>query len=114
MTSIKPLLTDSFGRGHNYLRISLTERCNLRCSYCMPQEGVTLTPKPQLMNAEEIFSLAALFVKNGVNKIRLTGGEPLVRKDFPDILSHYRNGQNVIILRTFSKSFGLGKGLTET
>ena len=56
MTSIKPLLTDSFGRGHNYLRISLTERCNLRCSYCMPQEGVTLTPKPQLMNAEEIFS----------------------------------------------------------
>jgi len=107
MTSIKPLLTDSFGRGHNYLRISLTERCNLRCSYCMPQEGVTLTPKPQLMNAEEIFSLAALFVKNGVNKIRLTGGEPLVRKDFPDILS--RLSQLPVQLSLTSNAFSIDR-----
>ena len=79
-------LTDSFDRHHNYLRISLTERCNLRCSYCMPVDGVQLSPAEHLMNANEIFSIAQTFVKFGVTKIRLTGGEPLVRKDFPEIL----------------------------
>ncbi len=80
------ILTDSFGREHTYLRISLTERCNLRCTYCMPQEGVPLSPKEHLMQTEEIFEIAKLFVEAGVTKIRLTGGEPLVRKDFPKIL----------------------------
>ena len=79
-------LTDSFDIHHNYLRISLTERCNLRCSYCMPVDGVQLSPAEHLMNANEIFSIAQTFVKFGVTKIRLTGGEPLVRKDFPEIL----------------------------
>ena len=87
MKKSNPILIDSFGRQHSYLRISLTERCNLRCSYCMPQEGVQLSPAKNLMNADEIFTLAQLFVKNGITKIRLTGGEPLVRKDFPQILS---------------------------
>ncbi|MCM4155962.1 GTP 3',8-cyclase MoaA [Gramella sp. AN32] len=86
MTKTTPILTDSFGRKHNYLRISLIEKCNLRCAYCMPADGVPLTPKNQLMQAGEIFELAKIFVKNGVDKIRLTGGEPLVRKDFSDIL----------------------------
>ena len=81
-----PVLTDSFGRKHTYLRISLTERCNLRCTYCMPPEGVPLLPKEHLMNADEIFEIARQFVAAGVTKIRLTGGEPLVRKDFPRIL----------------------------
>lgn len=74
-------LQDSFGRKHNYLRISITEHCNLRCSYCMPEEGIALTPKPHLMTAEEIVYIAKIFVDLGVTKIRLTGGEPLVRKD---------------------------------
>ena len=82
----KNILTDSFGRKHNYLRISLTEKCNLRCTYCMPKDGVLLTPKEQLMSAEEVFEIAKIFVENGVDKIRLTGGEPLVRKDFLIIL----------------------------
>ena len=82
------ILTDSFGRKHTYLRISLTERCNLRCSYCMPQEGVPLLPKEHLMNADEIFEISKLFVKAGVTKIRFTGGEPLLRKDFPQILEN--------------------------
>lgn len=86
MSDYKPILTDSFGRFHNYLRISLTERCNLRCTYCMPEEGVTLTPKEQLMTADEVVEMATVFVKHGVSKIRLTGGEPLVRKDFAEIL----------------------------
>ena len=80
------LLEDTFGRKHNYLRISLTERCNLRCSYCMPLRGVPLTPAPHLMTAKEIILIAKEFVSLGVTKIRLTGGEPLVRKDFNLIL----------------------------
>jgi len=80
------LLTDSQGREHNYLRISLTEKCNLRCTYCMPAEGVPLTPSSELMTADELFEIAKLFASEGVDKIRLTGGEPLVRKDFNKIL----------------------------
>ncbi len=86
MINKSDILTDSFGRRHTYLRISLTERCNLRCLYCMPKEGVELTPKKHLMQSNEIIYLAKLFVKHGVNKIRLTGGEPLIRKDFPEIV----------------------------
>ena len=82
----KAVLTDTHQRQHNYLRISLTERCNLRCSYCMPLEGVQLSPAKHLMNSNEIYSIAKIFVNLGVNKIRLTGGEPLVRKDFSRIL----------------------------
>uniref|UniRef100_A0A8C8VH62 Radical SAM core domain-containing protein n=1 Tax=Pelusios castaneus TaxID=367368 RepID=A0A8C8VH62_9SAUR len=77
-------LTDSFGRQHNYLRISLTEKCNLRCQYCMPEEGVQLTPKSELLTTQEVITLAKLFVKEGVDKIRLTGGEPLIRPDVVD------------------------------
>jgi len=80
------ILRDSFGREHNYLRISLTEKCNLRCTYCMPESGVVLTPRSQLMTTQEVIEIATLFVKHGVSKIRLTGGEPLLRKDFPEIL----------------------------
>lgn len=79
-------MTDNFGRTHTYLRISLIERCNLRCTYCMPEEGVLLSPKSSLMTYEEIYSIAKIFVENGVTKIRLTGGEPLMRKDIPVIL----------------------------
>lgn len=81
MSKAKNILTDSFGRKHNYLRISLTERCNLRCTYCMPADGIQLSPKSHIMTYEEIYTIAQEFVASGVTKIRLTGGEPLVRKD---------------------------------
>lgn len=87
MTASNTILTDGFGRKHNYLRISLLEKCNLRCTYCMPADGIALSPKVNLMTAEEIFTIAETFVKSGVDKIRLTGGEPLLRKDFPQIVS---------------------------
>ncbi|KAI0417651.1 molybdenum cofactor biosynthesis protein 1 B [Xylaria grammica] len=74
-------LTDTFHRQHDYLRISLTERCNLRCVYCMPEEGVPLSPQRELLTTPEIIMLSSLFVSQGVTKIRLTGGEPTVRKD---------------------------------
>ncbi|KAL9484536.1 hypothetical protein ACSS6W_003325 [Trichoderma asperelloides] len=74
-------LTDTFHRQHDYLRISLTERCNLRCLYCMPEEGVPLSPDRELLTTPEILMLSSIFVSQGVNKIRLTGGEPTVRRD---------------------------------
>lgn len=80
------MITDTFGRVHNYLRISLTDNCNLRCFYCMPEEKYAFAPAAKLMQVDEIETLAKLFVAQGVTKIRLTGGEPLVRKDAPKII----------------------------
>lgn len=82
-----PELLDRFARQHTYLRISLTERCSLRCVYCMPAGGVDLTPNAHLMQPDEMLRIARLFVGAGVNKIRLTGGEPTVRRDLPEIIS---------------------------
>lgn len=81
------MIADSFGRVHDYLRISLTDNCNLRCFYCMPEEEYDFTPASRLMQTEEIVQLAKIFVDQGVKKIRLTGGEPLVRKDAAQIIS---------------------------
>ena len=81
------MLLDTHGRAHTYLRISLTERCNLRCLYCMPEDGVELAPRSALLTSEEIVRLARLFVRAGVTKIRLTGGEPTIRADLEDIVS---------------------------
>jgi len=81
------MIADSFGRVHDYLRISLTDNCNFRCFYCMPEEDYDFTPASRLMQPDEVLSLARLFVAQGVKKIRLTGGEPLVRKDAAEIIS---------------------------
>ncbi|KAF8330794.1 uncharacterized protein EI90DRAFT_3145710 [Cantharellus anzutake] len=81
-----PTLIDTFGRRHNYLRISLTEKCNLRCFYCMPENGVELSPKAHILADDEVIRLASLFVRRGVTKIRLTGGEPTVRKNLVELV----------------------------
>ncbi|KAL4934527.1 uncharacterized protein BDV17DRAFT_9310 [Aspergillus undulatus] len=89
LKSAKPFsafLTDTFDRQHDYLRISVTERCNLRCLYCMPEEGVQLSPSARLLTSPEIVYLSSLFVSQGVTKIRLTGGEPTVRKDIVPLM----------------------------
>ena len=86
MIQNKKILQDSFGRQHTYLRISLTELCNLRCTYCMPAEGIQLSPRSHIMTYDEVFTIAKTFVNHGVTKIRLTGGEPLVRRDADVIL----------------------------
>ena len=80
------MIKDTYNRIHNYLRISLTDNCNLRCFYCMPEEDYDFTPASRLMQASEIEALAKIFVAEGVNKIRLTGGEPLIRKDAARII----------------------------
>lgn len=80
------MLIDQHHRIHDYLRISLTDNCNLRCFYCMPNEDYHFMPHQQLMQPDEIFKIAKTFVDLGVKKIRLTGGEPLVRKDAAAII----------------------------
>jgi len=80
------MIKDSHNRIHNYLRISLTDNCNLRCFYCMPEEEYEFTSASKLMQEDEIGILAKIFVSLGVNKIRLTGGEPLARKDAAEII----------------------------
>lgn len=80
------MLVDQFNRVHDYLRISITDQCNFRCTYCMPLGKHICTSKSKLMTAEEIRSIAGEFVKYGIKKIRLTGGEPMLRKDFEDII----------------------------
>jgi cyclic pyranopterin phosphate synthase len=81
------MITDKFNRVHDYLRISLTDNCNLRCFYCMPDEDYDFTPASRLMQTEEVLALSEIFVAEGVRKIRLTGGEPFVRKDAAKIIS---------------------------
>jgi cyclic pyranopterin phosphate synthase len=78
-------LIDKFGREHDYLRISVTDRCNLRCIYCMPEEGMEFEPAEHLLTYEEITDVVRVLAGMGVRKLRLTGGEPLVRKEL-DVL----------------------------
>ncbi|MFI6508857.1 GTP 3',8-cyclase MoaA [Streptosporangium sp. NPDC050855] len=82
------MLQDSFGRVATDLRVSLTDRCNLRCSYCMPPEGLEWLPKPELLTADEIVRLVTIGVERlGVTEVRYTGGEPLLRRELADIVS---------------------------
>lgn len=79
-------IIDQHNRIHDYLRISLTERCNLRCFYCMPPEGIMLRDRSNFMTKNEVIQMAKAFVQLGVKKIRLTGGEPLIRNDIKEII----------------------------
>lgn len=80
-------LIDSFQRSIDYLRISVTDRCNFRCVYCMPEEGAPVSPKEEILTFEEIVRLTRIAVGLGMTKIRLTGGEPLVRKDIEELVA---------------------------
>ena len=81
------VLTDSFGRKIDYLRISVTDRCNLRCTYCMP-EKMKFLPKKDILSFNELEKLCEQFISRGIKKIRITGGEPLVRKGILDFISN--------------------------
>jgi len=80
-------LVDGFGRVHTDLRLSLTDRCNLRCTYCMPAEGLDWLPKPELLTDDELVRLAGVFASMGVRTVRLTGGEPLLRRGLPGLVA---------------------------
>ena len=87
MHNISTMMIDAYGRKVNYLRLSVTDRCNLRCRYCMPAEGVPLLPPGEILSYEELFLIARTAVSLGIEKIRVTGGEPLVRKGILGFLS---------------------------
>lgn len=84
-------LIDRFGREHTYLRISVTDRCNLRCVYCMPAEGNALKRREELLTFEEIYRITSVFAEMGIRKIRITGGEPLVRRDLEKLIAKLRS-----------------------
>jgi molybdenum cofactor biosynthesis enzyme MoaA len=84
-------LKDNFGRQMEYVRLAVTDRCNLRCQYCMPAQGIDIVPRQELLTFKEMYRLIRVLTELGVNKVRLTGGEPFVRKDFVgflEMLSH--------------------------
>lgn len=94
-SSVLPPLQDRFGRTFDYIRIAVTEKCNLRCTYCMPEEGVALQDKDVVITAAEIQRIVETLAKMGVRKVRYTGGEPLVRKDIVDIVANTANTPGV-------------------
>ncbi len=81
-----PELRDTFGRLHDNLRVSVTDRCNIRCYYCMPERGVEFVPRAEILTYEEIARFIRIAVHLGVKKVRITGGEPLVRHDLPELV----------------------------
>ena len=90
-------LYDQFQRKIDYLRLSITDRCNLRCVYCMPEEGLKFFPKDKIMSQDEIIQLVQNFAKMGITKVRLTGGEPLLYK------YHYYGGTYPRLSSVFGK-----------
>lgn len=96
------MLTDNHGRKINYVRLAVTDRCNLRCFYCMPEEGIDWLARTELMSYEEMLRICSLLVSMGIEKIRITGGEPFVRKDIMQLLTALSklNGLNHLTLTT--------------
>ena len=85
------MLVDNHNRAINYLRLAVTDRCNLRCNYCMPEEGINFAKNDKLFTIDELVRLSEIVVSQGIDKIRITGGEPFVRKDL------------MVLLRSLSK-----------
>ena len=83
-------MTDQFGRTINYMRVSVTDRCNLRCVYCMPPEGVPCLSHRDILTYDEITRVCRIGAGLGISRIKLTGGEPLVRRGLPDLLGMIR------------------------
>lgn len=83
------MLTDKFGRHINYLRLAVVDRCNLRCTYCMPENGLSWIKQNELMTDEEMLRICSVFTELGIDKIRITGGEPFVRKTASGLLKRY-------------------------
>jgi cyclic pyranopterin phosphate synthase len=102
-------MKDRYGRDITYLRISVTDRCNLRCVYCMPEEGVPSIPHAEILRFEEIAEIARTAVFMGVTKIRLTGGEPLVRRGFPALVRMLREIPGVKDLAMTTNGILLGE-----
>ena len=111
--SAHPQIVDKHGRTFNYLRLAVNEYCNLRCIYCMPEEGVPFRSKDQLLSTDEIFRLISIAAQLGVSKIRFTGGEPLLRKDIPELVKYAKSRDGVESVHLTTNGLLLGDCLNE-
>ncbi len=104
-----PELIDQQGRRIKNLRVSVTDRCNLRCVYCMPAEGVPWMPRSEILRYEEIARLVRVFAGLGITKVRLTGGEPLLRSDLPLLVKQLAAIEGICV-QPFANSSSKTKG----
>ena len=111
--SAHPKIVDKHGRTFNYLRLAVNEYCNLRCIYCMPEEGVPFRSKDKLLSTNEIFRLISVAAQLGVTKIRFTGGEPLLRKDIPELVKFAKSQYGVESVHLTTNGLLLGDCLSE-
>ena len=102
-------LVDTFGRGHRDLRVSLTDRCNLRCSYCMPHDFAAWLPSENLLTTDELVEVIEVAVSQGIDEIRLTGGEPLLRPDIVEIVARISSIENAPKLSMTTNGLALAK-----
>lgn len=102
-------LVDTFGRGHRDLRVSLTDRCNLRCSYCMPHDFAAWLPSEDLLTTEELLEIIEVAVSQGIDEVRLTGGEPLLRPDIVEIVARISSIENAPKLSMTTNGLALAK-----
>ncbi|MBB6482036.1 GTP 3',8-cyclase MoaA [Spirochaeta isovalerica] len=102
-------MKDVYGRSIDYLRISLTDRCNFRCRYCMPEEGVDMLSHRDILTFEEILAIVSVAVKRGISKVRLTGGEPLVRKGVAGLIRDLKSIDGINSISMTTNGFLLGE-----
>ena len=102
-------LVDRYGRVHRDLRISVTDRCSLRCTYCMPEDGVPWLPRTTMLSTPEVVRLAGVAVSLGIEEIRLTGGEPLLRRDLVDVVAGLAELEPAVEISMTSNGIGLDK-----
>ena len=102
-------LVDGFGRTITYLRLAITDRCNLRCRYCMPEQGITSTAPSDLLSFEEIIRLVTAAASRGISKVRFTGGEPFVRRDFMNLLAAVQAVSGIESIHITSNGVAVGE-----
>jgi GTP 3',8-cyclase len=107
------MLTDSFNRKIDYLRLSVTDRCNLRCAYCMPPDGIKLMHRREMLTFEEILKAAGILSEMGIRKIRITGGEPLVREGIIGLIKQLRKIENITDISITTNGILLNEYLDE-
>ena len=112
MTKEQWQMYDLFSRSINYLRISVTDRCNLRCTYCMPEVGVKSLPHQKILSFEEIVDVVSYGVGQGINKVRITGGEPLVRRDITRLVEMLSDVRGIKDLAMTTNGLLLGRYAT--
>ncbi|MCL2878972.1 MAG: radical SAM protein, partial [Treponema sp.] len=104
-------LTDAYGRTIDYLRVSITDRCNLRCLYCMPPEGIQWIPHDDVLRFEEILRICRILAGLGIRAVRITGGEPLVRRGVPDLVRELKAIRGIERVSMTSNGVLLGENL---